>query len=454
MKSNKKTFNMVMNNYGDLNKDKILYFYHAKKSGTGFGGQYILSLEHMYWADFFKFTFVESYSEEKLNNASVSIFEYYEPINSISADEVMKSQCVIDATEEHRNVLRESFGIFGPFLPKPEYMDLLADIHNKYLHLKKDVKIKIENDIKNLFGGKKTIGVHVRGSDFKIGFKEHPVAVDPSSDGGHISILKDNMNKYGFEQIFLATEEVDTIKLFKDKFGEKVIYFNDVFRVTGTISPGLVKCDRENHDYLLGLEVLRDMYALASCDGLIAGLSNVSTLSIILKKTFGEKFEFLNIINNGCYGEEGKDAERYVYKWNGIENEYSVDKRTPHQKYYELLLKWIYSKNFNKNFADYFIKMSYQKIAIYGFGTLGKLFFDEIKESNIEVNSFIDKNAEKFIDNEYNITVIEPNKINDLKDVDCIVISPIGSYKEIHNMLKNQARDKKIISLEDVVNLL
>lgn len=449
--SNRKKINFVMNNYGNLNKDKIILFYEDKKSIAGFGSEYVAVLEHIYWADLFKFTFVESCDEDRINNASISIFEYYEPLNSITIDEVMKSYCVIDAVNEHRILLKESVGITKNFFPTTEYIDLLANIHKKYLQLKKDVKIKIENDIANLFRNKKTIGVHVRGSDYKIGFKDHPVAVDPISQGGHIDILKKHMNEYGFEQIFLATDEVNTIDLFKKEFGEKVVYFNDVFRVTENWSPGLIKCDRENNEYLLGFEVLRDMYALANCEGLIAGLSNVSTISIMLKKTFGENFEFLDIINKGFHGEDGKDPFMHVYRLKGMEDIYTSDKKTSYQKYYELLLKWFNNKKVKKNIDDYFNNNKYEKVAIYGFGTLGKLFYDEVKKSNIQVCYFIDKNADKFSSNEYDIAVIEPKKNMEQEKVDCIVVSPIAHYRDIYNMLKNEFKEENIVSLEDIV---
>ena len=50
---------------------------------------------------------------------------------------------------------------------------------------------------------------------------------------------------------------------------------------------------------LLGYEVLRDMYTLASCDGLVAGLSQVSYAARICKRSRNEKYDIEMILNKG-----------------------------------------------------------------------------------------------------------------------------------------------------------
>ncbi len=42
--------------------------------------------------------------------------------------------------------------------------------------------------------------------------------------------------------------------------------------------------ERENHHYLLGLEIIRDVYTLAACTGFVCGMSYVSFVVQILKK--------------------------------------------------------------------------------------------------------------------------------------------------------------------------
>ena len=96
------------------------------------------------------------------------------------------------------------------------------------------------------------------------------------------------MKEYAFQRIFLATDDVDTVNLFKKEFGEKLLTYADVTRSDGEVSVAFSEAGRMNHHYLLGQEVLRDMYTLAKCDGLIAGKSQVSICAYIQKRTTGD----------------------------------------------------------------------------------------------------------------------------------------------------------------------
>ena len=59
---------------------------------------------------------------------------------------------------------------------------------------------------------------------------------------------------------------------------------------------------RENHKYLLGLEVLRDEYTLTCCEGLVCGYSNVTFMARIMRRGWFEKdFQDYVLINNGIY---------------------------------------------------------------------------------------------------------------------------------------------------------
>jgi hypothetical protein len=57
--------------------------------------------------------------------------------------------------------------------------------------------------------------------------------------------------------------------------------------------------ERESHHYLLGREVLRDAWTLGSCQGLIAGLSQVSFGARIFKAATNTKYEDFVLLDNG-----------------------------------------------------------------------------------------------------------------------------------------------------------
>lgn len=112
-------------------------------------------------------------------------------------------------------------------------------------------------------------------------------------------LIDEAIKKYNFTKIFLATDDNNILNEFKEKYKERLLYYKDVNRTDGTKSIVFENNQRENNNYLNGLEVLRDMYTLANCDGLIAGLSQVSFAARITKKSLNKEYNFLKIIDNG-----------------------------------------------------------------------------------------------------------------------------------------------------------
>lgn len=87
----------------------------------------------------------------------------------------------------------------------------------------------------------------------------------------------------------------------KKAFGSKLLFYSDVKRTSEQQSVAFSDSRRKNHHFRLGLEVLRDAYTLAMCDGLIAGVSQVSICSEIVKKSKGEKYTYKKICDKGVY---------------------------------------------------------------------------------------------------------------------------------------------------------
>ena len=86
------------------------------------------------------------------------------------------------------------------------------------------------------------------------------------------------------------------METFKSHFTDKLVYFTDVVRSDGNVGVHLMKNNEDNHHYQLGLEVLRDAMALASCDSLIAGKSKGGEASRLIKD---DKFKEVCIIDHG-----------------------------------------------------------------------------------------------------------------------------------------------------------
>lgn len=114
--------------------------------------------------------------------------------------------------------------------------------------------------------------------------------------------------------------------------------------------------------------------------------------------------------------------------------------------YYDLLNKWLYIKNCGECLEKFFKYKAYKTIAIYGIGNLGERFYEEMKNSQIEIKYIIDRDENKLFSG---IPVV--NWITDLEAVDVVVVTPISDYEKLDKQL-NKVMKCAVISLMDIVN--
>lgn len=152
-------------------------------------------------------------------------------------------------------------------------------------YLDEEINKYYENNIKN----KETLGVQIRLTDM---VSNHNVKKFNDYISKVNKILKKNKN---IEQIFLATDDETIIKEFSEKVSRPVIYLKDIYRATKDkrdVNP-YDRCDyiRPNHLFLLGKEVLLDIFILSKCDYILKSeISAVSQLAVLFaentKKTY------------------------------------------------------------------------------------------------------------------------------------------------------------------------
>ena len=117
---------------------------------------------------------------------------------------------------------------------------------------------------------------------------------------------------------------------------------------------------------------------------------------------------------------------------------------------FNTMKKWLENRNRGRTFVDYFHEYGYRTIAIYGAGDLGRLLFEEIKDSDIKVSYFVDRNGEGILENE-GIRVITVDRIKEMPLVDAIVITPVGNYEAISKALAIEAPELSTINLREAV---
>lgn len=302
---------------GKRNPHRMIYVFKETEAIGGFFAEHRRTLLGLYYADRLNMTPVVYYGddyryhEDEPVNGATNGFEYYfKQTSDVSYEEALVSQNVVFFAPCHLKI--DDSVEFSFYQPSMEELRISAEMQKKYICLRPELEKKIMGDINTLLKGKKTIGIHVRGTDFRLGLKNHPIPVDVVQ---HLENVRYAFEKCGFEQAFIATDEEKTILAAKEMFGDRVVFYNDVFRSNEETAAQYMEVDRRLHKYRMGVEVLRDMMTLAMCDALTAGLSQVSICARITKMSWGQDYEFYRVINNGLFQETSAKAKHVIKQY-------------------------------------------------------------------------------------------------------------------------------------------
>ena len=197
-----------ISNYGNLNKDKTFYII-KRTPGTGLFSNVVFVLNHLEIAKKYNFVpivdmenFKTIYNErQKIYKTNNSWNYYFENVSEYTLEEAYKSNKVITVSDK----------FFHYFKYNMEDLSFQNFIKNNILIKKKFLKIS-KRFIKQNFG-KKTLGVHFRGTSYKQS-PGHPLPATPKQ---MIKLVKNILKKDDIDKIFIATEEKNYLKIFKKR---------------------------------------------------------------------------------------------------------------------------------------------------------------------------------------------------------------------------------------------
>lgn len=280
-----------------------LYYIAPDATGSGFFADHNRLLSYLYYADYFglcpvvEYSKGYSYAEKEPVNGTCNPFEYYfrQP-GGVSLQTLSDANMVIKCRKENAALAGKLNDTGKGYDFSEEYLNELGRISAKYIRLNDIVEPWMQDQITKCLGEKKTLGVHVRGTDFKRNYKGHPIKISTEE---YLAAAKKIFGDTSYEQVFLATDDVEALELFRKEFGDKLCCYADVVRSSGDETVMKSTAERKNHHYLLGLEVLRDVCTLAVCDSLVAGLSQVSFAARIWKKSMSGEYERISVLDKG-----------------------------------------------------------------------------------------------------------------------------------------------------------
>lgn len=257
-----------LKNTGNKNKDKIFYVIR-RSPGAGLFSNVTFVINHLKICDKYKFipiidmeNFTTIYNEKNKVEKTFNAWEYYfEKLNKYTLKEVYQSQNVI---------------LTSPSFQTSMTLNISKNNFNKYLKKiiikKKFKKIAMNFCKKNFLAKDRVLGVHFRGSTYKTA-RGHGF---PATLEEMVKQTQKLIKKYGYNKIFLITEEEKYYQSLKKIFGEKIITYPSYRMLT---KDSFKVYPRKNHRYKLGKETLIETLILSKCEGITYIKSNVTTFS-------------------------------------------------------------------------------------------------------------------------------------------------------------------------------
>lgn len=293
----------IYNVLGMRNREKY-YVIRCNQPKCGLFAIFMFVLDHMAYAHdkgYIPILKMEKYDclykENKRINGTKNPWEYYfKPISKITLMDRLRAKSI---TYGSVNFIRYK-GIYyfaekrKNVLPDKERVSELFGLVSQYIHFQPELQRELDNwysEMKRKYN--RILGIHVRGTDMYVAGKQHN---KPSSKLVDLTLIQDTMKKNNMDGVFLCTDDVNVVNKFQKFFGEKLFVTNSVRQVEGK-REGIhfdksLGNGRGNHRYLLGKEVIIDMYLLSKCNVLMCGPSNVAFAAIIYNNNAYEDILF------------------------------------------------------------------------------------------------------------------------------------------------------------------
>lgn len=105
----------------------------------------------------------------------------------------------------------------------------------------------------------------------------------------------------------------------------------------------------------------------------------------------------------------------------------------------------LWERGSERQLKKFFCKYNIESVAIYGMGKAGKILYDELKKTSVEVRYAIDQNPNrKYKD----LQIVSPK--SDLPEVDLVIITALYEYNAIARELRKKM-NCLLLSLEQIL---
>lgn len=281
--------------YGLRNPDKTFYIIRPFNSTCGMGSYINYVVINLLYADekgWIPVVDMKNYKTLYSGDNKENVWEFfYEQPGSMSLDEVYHSKNVILGGIWATNM---GYAGFRDKELKPKYCQVAC----KYIRPIGMFADIINNESCRIFGEsreKRTLGCVCRGTDYKLGKPyQHAQIFTPEEMFSEIDKVIDN-----YDQIYLATEDIDFFHAFCQKYEDKLVY-TDQKRYDGQTGNTIVDVLNESDETRLeaAIKYTLVIHILSKCTSLMTIGNGTGVAALYLN---GNKYENVYLLDKGVY---------------------------------------------------------------------------------------------------------------------------------------------------------
>jgi len=99
------------------------------------------------------------------------------------------------------------------------------------------------------------------------------------SDEYYFSKIDENLKSDNYDNIFLATDDLNVVLKFKNRYGNRIFCNEDIIRLNGNI--GIHYSNQANKEKL-AYDVMRDGLSMSKCKKILISASNVAGYALMV----------------------------------------------------------------------------------------------------------------------------------------------------------------------------
>lgn len=296
--------------FGNLWSDSKVYIIRVRRPTLGLMGYYMAVLGHLRIAEEKKaipvvdmMNYKNPYLSQELLGCRNSWEYYFTQTNQkITLEEAYQCKQVILSNLE--TPFEASPRVFYKNVYLNNSMDKYYTLVKKYMQYEDTTQEVLNMNYARILEpiineGKKILGIVSRGTDI-LGFPGH--SVQPTSEQ-LLKVVEVLMKQCVCEYVFVASDSDSSIAFFEKNLGKQKVLTNEAKRYDEFQNKKVnvlseIHFERENDEYLKGLEYLTTIYLLSKCNALVGSIVG-STMGAICMNC--GQYEHIEIIDMGTY---------------------------------------------------------------------------------------------------------------------------------------------------------